>query len=213
MNGLVSLSAYGLGSQSSALSWYENVMTLNNQARQWLSSTLLSALCKATEATSLLKYKLSWKGWDMLRWEWGIYMLGWGSKWWNRGGLSTLWRKWYYCWELVAKRPKITREKLKKYIIRPSDKLEHWSFGYKSPSDLKQTFSFGDLYGNSSCESLSQDRHTVVAVWWDLPQKNVQIRFWSLSLQAALVAICCTRGIAMWEGCGCSFLHTEFPSY
>lgn len=31
----------------------------------------------------------------------------------------------YCCWELVAKRLKITREKFKKYIIRLSDNLEH----------------------------------------------------------------------------------------
>lgn len=30
-----------------------------------------------------------------------------------------------------------------------------------------------------------------------------------LLLQAAVVAIHCTRGVAICEGCGCSFLHTE----
>lgn len=31
----------------------------------------------------------------------------------------------------------------------------------------------------------------------------------SLLLHAAIVAICCTRGIAICEGCGCSFLCTQ----
>lgn len=111
-------------------------------------------------------------------------MLGWGSEWCNKEFVSTLD---VHCWELVAKRPKITRHKSKK-CIRLLDNLKRWKVGYKKPSDLNSTLNFGKFVVIGAV-NLFPMAEALVLAWQDLPQKKGQMRFCSL----------CSFRLLLWQ--------------